>query len=140
MYDLWDSDESDNEYEQNEIMPPDIDEEFKNDIVNLKHIIYENTILTPELGTTDAQSLKSLQDYLNNINYIYILSLNAQKGEINDNDLNKFPENVREPLRKILYWLANYFKKNRLPDMIPYEDYIRKSFKEYQFVQDNSFE
>jgi hypothetical protein len=140
MGDFWESDESDNEYVQNEIMPPDIDEEFKNDIVNLKHIIYENNVLTPELGTSDAQSLQLLQAYLNNINYVYILSLNAQKGQINDNELNKFPENVREPLRKILNWMANYFKKNRLADIIPYEDYIRKSFKEYQFVQDNSFE
>ncbi len=144
MEDLWRRDESDDEYEdeyeQNEVSPPDIDEDFKKYVLSVKHNLYENSVLKPELGTKEAQSLQLLQEYLNNINYIYILSLNAQKGLINQNDLNKFPENVREPLRILLNWLSMYFSKNREPDTIPYKDYIRKNFKEYQFVQDNSFE
>lgn len=145
MEDMWkyeDSDDEyeDNEYQQNEEKPISIDENFKNDVLNIKHIIYENTILSPELGTTAAQSLQTLQDYLTNINQVYILSLNAQKGIVNEKDINKFPVNVREPLKRLLNWLSNYFRKNRIPDTIPYEDYINKSFKEYQFVQVNSFE
>lgn len=145
MEDMWkyeDSDDEyeDNEYQQNEEKPISIDENFKNDVLNIKHIIYENTILSPELGTTAAQSLQTLQDYLTNINQVYILSLNAQKGIVNEKDINKFPVKVREPLKRLLNWLSNYFRKNRIPDTIPYEDYINKSFKEYQFVQVNSFE
>jgi hypothetical protein len=144
MADLWNREESDeeyeDEYEQNEVAPPEIDDEFKNGVLNVKHRLYENIILGPELGTKEAQSLETLQSYLNNINDVYILSLNAQRGNINENELNRFPENVREPLRKLLNWMADYFKKNRAPDTIPYEDYVRKSFKEYQFVQDKSFE
>lgn len=143
MADFWNGDGSEDEYdeyEQNEVPPADVDEEFENTVLDVKHKLYENIILGPKLGTKEAQSLETLQDYLNNINHVYILSLNAQKGQVNENELNRFPENVREPLRKLLNWMADYFKKNRAPDTIPYEDYIRKSFKEYQFVQDKSFE
>jgi hypothetical protein len=140
--DKWQSDESDNEdeYLQNEILPNDIDNEFRNSVLNVKHVLYDNIILKPELGTPLTQSKKLLEDYLKNINYVYILSLNAQKGIINESELNKFPEKARQPIKQVLVWLSNYFKKNSIPDTIPYEDYINKSFKEYQFVQDNSFE
>lgn len=140
----WQSDDSDSdyddEYQVNEVAPQDIDENFKNDVLNIKHMIYDNTVLAPELGTKDAQNNQLLGDYLKHINEVYILCLNAQKGIINDTNLKRFPEKVREPLNKLLMWLANYFKKNRIPDTIPYEDYIKKSFHEYQFVQNNSFE
>lgn len=144
--DKWQPDESDEEYEedeeyqQNEVLPPEVDENFRNNVLNVKHMIYDSTILKPELGTSQAQSNRLLEDYLKNINHVYILSLNAQKGIVNESDLNQFPEKVRGPLKQVLTYLADYFKKNRVPDTIPYEDYIRKSFKEYQFVQDNSFE
>jgi hypothetical protein len=138
--DEYDEEYEDEEYEQNEILPPDIDENFRNNVLNIKHIMYDTIILKPEIGTTEAQSNRLLREYLKNINQVYILSLNAQKGVINKNDLNQFPERVRGPLKQVLTYLADYFKKNRIPDTIPYEDYIRKSFKEYQFVQDNSFE
>lgn len=146
MENLWKREESDDEYEnddeyeQNEISPPEIDDKFKNNILNIKHMLYENSILSPDLGTNSAQSLHSLQEYLKDINQVYILSLNAQNGVINESDISKFPENVRESVRILLNWLVVYFKKNQIHDIIPYEDYIRKSFKEYQFVQDNSFE
>lgn len=142
---MWKRDESDDEYEdeeyqQNEEVPVDIDEKFKNDVLNVKHKLYENIVLSPELGTEKAQNLETLQEYLKNINNVYILCLNAQKGIINDEELNKFPVNVRDSLKRVLNWLNDYFRKNQIPDTIPYDDFINKSFREYQFVQDNSFE
>ncbi len=141
----WEPEESDDEYEeeeylQNEVMPPEVDPEFRNSVLNVKHILYDNIILKPELGTSQAQSNNLLQEYLKNINQVYVLSLNAQKGIVNESELHQFPENSRKAIRQVLVWLSDYFKKNRVPDTIPYEDYINKSFKEYQFVQDNSFE
>ncbi len=148
MEGLWNKDadsdeeyyEGDEEYVSNEVPPPEIDNEFRNNVLDIKHNLYENIVLSPELGTDKAQSLQALQEYLKNINQVYILSLNAQKGQVNEADLSKFPENVRGQIKTLLSWLADYFSKNRVPDTIPYEDYIRKSFREYQFVQDNSFE
>lgn len=140
----WKSDEDyEDDYQedqyQNEVSPPDLDENFKKNVLNVKHNLYDNIVLGPELETPDAQNNNILNDYLKNINKIYVLCLNAQKGIVYNNNLNEFPEKVREPLKQVLDWLSDYFRKNRAPDTIPYEDYIRKSFKEYQFVQNNSF-
>ena len=130
--------EDDDQIIQNEESPMDIDENFKNNIVNLKHEIYENTVLSPELNTNEAQSIDPLEKYLENINNVYILSVNAQNGKINNN-LDKFPKETRELISNLLIWIADYFKKNQVADTIPYESYIQKSFKEYPFVQKNSF-
>ena len=145
MENMWKGDESDEEYDdeeyqQNEEIPMIVNENFKNDILNVKHKLYENIILSPDLGTEKAQNLQTLQEYLKNINNVYILCLNAQKGIINYEEINKFPLNVRESLTSVLNWLKDFFRKNNIPDTIPYDDLINKSFKEYQFVQDNSFE
>jgi hypothetical protein len=143
--DKWQENDSDDEYDdeyvQNEVSPPTINEEFRNNVLNLKHILYDSTILKPEIGTVDAQSNNLLKEYLKNINQVYILSLNAQRGVVNESDLNKFPEKARAPLKQILMYLSEYFKKNSVADTIPYEYFINKSFKEYPFLQvDKSFE
>lgn len=139
----WQPNESDSEYEDdvlNEVPPQDIDQKFRDNVLDIKHIIYDNTVLSKELGTNAAQNNQILRDYLKQINQVYILCVNAQKGAINDKELQQFPENVREQLRLVLVWLSDYFRKNRIPDTIPYENYIKNTFHTYQFVQDNSFE
>jgi len=142
---IWpNNEESDYEYNDedsilNEEPPMDIDENFKNNVVNIKHELYEKTILSPELNTDEAQSINPLEKYLENINNVYILSINAQKGEINTNKLNQFPKETRVLISNLLTWIADFFKKNEVVDTIPYESYIQKSFKVYPFVQKNSF-
>lgn len=140
--DTDDEDDINEEYVQNEVPPEPINEEFVNNIVKLKNNLYDHIVLGPEEGTPEAQSRSVLQNYLNRINDIYILSLNAQKGNVLDNPeyLNKFPASTRDSIKLILHWIANYFKKNQVSDTIPYSDYIYKSFKEYPFVQKDSFE
>ena len=133
-----DDNNDDDEIIQNEEVPIDIDENFKNNVVNLKHELYENTVLSPKLNTDEAQSMDPLEKYLENINNVYILSINAQKGKINNN-LNNFPKDTRELISNLLIWIAKYFKKNEVVDTIPYKRYIEQSFKEYPFVQKNSF-
>ena len=144
MINKWAPNESDDEYDDeyiaNEVPPASINDEFRNNVLNIKHILYDNTVLSPNLGTPSAQDNKLITDYLKNINQVYILCLNAQKGIVNEEDLKRIPEKARGALKNVLNWIADYFRKNRAPDTIPYEDYINKSFKEYQFVQDNSFE
>ena len=90
----WEPEESDDEYEeeeyiQNEVLPPDVDQEFRNNVMNVKHILYDNTILKPELGTSQVQNNRLLEEYLQNINQLYVLSLNAQKGIVNESELNQ---------------------------------------------------
>jgi hypothetical protein len=132
--------DSDDEYIQNEIPPPDIDANFVENTLKVKHSLYDNIVLSPELGTKDAQSPKVLHTYLKNMNQMYILALNAQKGKINEDSLSVFPKGSRESIKFTLKWIADYFSKNRAPDTIPYSDFIRKSFHEYQFVQNDNFD
>jgi hypothetical protein len=112
-------------------------------VLQVKHGLYDNIVLSPELGTVGAQDSNILQDYLNNIHHVYVLSINAQNGikySDNDKEFDAFPENTRDKIRKTLAWITDFFSKNTIPDTIPYSDFIRKSFHEYQFVQNNSFE
>jgi hypothetical protein len=142
----WEEDETDSEYEddeeyiQNEVPPPSLNEEFVNNVLKVKHSLYDNTILSPELGSSEAQSTKVLQDYLNHVNNIYILSINAQNGKISEEDINKFPKESRESIRFVLKWIVDYFSKNQIPDTIPYSDFLHRSFHEYQFVQNDDFD
>jgi hypothetical protein len=144
-YNKWETDNDteyeDEEYITNEVPPPGLNQEFVDNIFKVKHDLYNDTVLAPELGTPQAQNVGLVQNYLNNINYVYILSLSAQKGIVDESQLNKFPVGSRESIKFILHWIKDYFSKNRIPDTIPYEDYVRKSFREYQFIQNNnSFE
>ena len=59
---------------------------------------------------------------------------------ITDKELDAFPSNSRQAIKTTLIWIADYFSKNRIPETIPYVDYIRKSFHDYQFIQNNYFE
>lgn len=135
----WDDSDEENE-EMNEVPPPDIDQQFRENVLSVKHNLYDSTVLKPKLGTPQAQSADVLQDYLTQLNRVYILCIKAQKGKVELNKLNRFPNEVRVPLTMVLNWLSDFFRKNRVPDTIPYADYIRKNFQEFQFVQDNSFE
>jgi hypothetical protein len=71
---------------------------------------------------------------------VYVLALNAKSGRFIESELGSFPEPTKGLIKDTMRWIVDFFGKNRIPDTIPYDDYIKKSFHEYQFVQDNSFE
>lgn len=132
--------EEDEDYVQNEVPPPQVDDEFRNRVLKVKHSLYDNIVLAPELGTKDAQSNKILNDYLGKLNKVYVMALNAKSGRFMVSELSSFPEPTRALIKDTMSWIVDFFSKNKVPDTIPYDDYINKSFHEYQFVQDNSFE
>lgn len=140
--DIWesDSDEGGSDYEINEIPPPDIDNKFRDNVINVKHRLYEKLINEPE------DNEDNLKNYITQLNTFYVLAIGAQS---NDNKLSlqstpqtleQFPPELREQIREILDWISDYFSKNTIPDTIPYTDYIKKSLHDYQFLQHNSFE
>jgi hypothetical protein len=137
-----DSEYNDEEYVQNEVPPPEMDQKFIDNILEVKHKLYENTVLAPELETPGAQSNKVLQDYLNNLNSVYVMAINAQNGITlgNEQRINTFPPETREAITRTLKWIAEYFSKNTVPDTIPYSDFIRNTLHTYPFVQDKSFD
>ncbi len=115
---------------------PEVSDEFREKVLTLKHSLYDNTVLAPELGTTTAQSNKPLDDYVNKINKIYRLSLGAQKGLVaKEATLNEFPAATRDHIQWVLRWIADFFPKNSVVKTIPYEDFLRTSFHVYPFNQ-----
>jgi hypothetical protein len=140
----WESDISEDEYEdeyvQNDVPPPSLDREFVENILSIKHSLYDDIILSPQLGTNSAQDNKLTQKYLNDLNQVYILTINAKNGNVDDRSLEKYSPKTRELIKKTLNWIHQFFNKNKVVDLIPYEDYLYRMFREYQFVQDNSFE
>lgn len=137
-----DSEYEDEDYMQNEVPPPEIDQQFIDNILDIKHKLYKATVLAPELETPKAQSNQVLQEYLNNLNSVYFMAINAQRGNIVENEqrINNLPPETREIITQTLQWIADFFNKNTVVDTIPYSDFIGKSLHTYPFVQDNSFE
>jgi hypothetical protein len=132
----WEFDTDESEYHDDEVRIPDIDGEFRKNVLKVKHSLYDNTVLAPELGTADAQSRKVLDSYLESLNRVYILSLNAQKGiKIKQESLLVFPADIRDLLQGVLRWIHVFFAKNTVAKTIPYEDYLRTTLHDYPFVQ-----
>ncbi len=136
---MWEStsdDGGDSDYELNEIPPPDIDENFRNDVLNVKHKLYEKLINEPE------DSDENLKNYTSKLGALYVMAINAQSNSQlpTPESLEQFPPELREQITNVLAWISDYFKKNTIPDTIPYTDYIKKSLHDYQFIQHNSFE
>ena len=135
--------DSDEEEDNADAMPhreetpvPEVNEEFRKEVMSLKHSLYDNTVLAPELGTANAQSNKPLDDYVKKINKIYRLSLGAQRGLVaKEKTLDEFPVATRDNIRWVLRWIADFFPKNNVVKTIPYEDFLRNSFHVYPFNQ-----
>jgi len=144
---IWSNDESDDDYNDEEIIlneesSTDINPEFRKNVLRLKRKLYYKTVLKGKLGTKEAQNIGVLDKYLDNLNKVHILCLNAQNPQNPQNNniiLKKFPKKTRKLISSLLFWIADYFKKNELIDTIPYKVYIDNSFKKYPFVQKNSF-
>jgi hypothetical protein len=141
---------SDSEYEdegyedeeyQNEVPPPAMSQEFIAHILDVKHKLYDAIVLSPKLETPEAQNPAVLQEYLNKLNTVYVMAINAQNGQNDriDKKILEFPPESQESIRSAMKWIRDYFRSNMPPDTIPYSDFIRKSLNEYQFDQRESF-
>jgi hypothetical protein len=138
--DRWsDDDDSDDEYQKNEEPPKGIDTEFSKHVLNVKHKLYDETVLSPDMANDNAQKHELVDEYLKHINKVYVLAVVSQNGKKNARNLDEFPNGAKEAIQHTMDWLEMYFSKNRIPDTIPYVHYIRNQFHVYPFVQDNSF-
>lgn len=136
--DRW-SDDDDEEYQQNEEPPKGVDAEFAKHVLNVKHKIYDETVLSPNMDDNNSQKNELVDEYLKHINKVYILAVIAQNGKKNARNLDEFPKGAQEAIQQTMDWLEMYFSKNRIPDTTPYVHYIRNQFHVYPFIQDNSF-
>ncbi len=133
-------DDYDENYLQNETPPPALSEDFIKSILDIKNKLYNNIVLSPNLGTPNAQDTRILQTYLDRVNDVYILSINAQNGKLQNMNLDKFPENVRELIQKTLESISAIFSKNTVADTIPYRHFIDMNLHYYPFKQNYTHE
>jgi hypothetical protein len=136
--DRWSDDENE-EYQQNDEPPKGVDDEFAKHVLNVKHTLYDETVLSPHVTDENAQKDELVDEYLRHINKVYVLAVVSQNGKKNARNLDEFPKGAKDTIQKTLDWLEMYFSKNRNPDTIPYVHYIRNQLHVYPFVQDNSF-
>jgi len=114
----------------------EVSDEFRKKVTDMKHILYDNTVLAPKMGTTDAQNNGLLDNYVGQINKIYRLTLGAQKGLVaKESTLTEFPPAVRDDIQWVLRWIADFFPKNGVAKTIPYEDFLHTRLHVYPFVQ-----
>ena len=137
--DRWSDDEDDEEYQQNEQPPKGVDRDLSNHVLTLKHKLYDETVLSPNIDEESAQNDERLDDYLKHVNKVYVLAVVSQNGKKNARNLDEFPKGAQESIQKTLDWLETFFSTNRTPDTIPSVHYIRNQLHVYPFVQDNSF-
>jgi hypothetical protein len=118
---------------QNDEYPKDMDSEFLEMVSKIKWKLYEMIILSPELGTELAQNTNLIDIYKNEINNLHILTINAQKGLIIEKQIKNLPNKVQDDVKNLLFWILNFYKKNRHYETIPYSDYLRRSLHVYVF-------
>jgi hypothetical protein len=136
MSTAWDDDtDSEEEYNDNEIPPEGVSEDFKKKVRLAKRSLYQNIVLAPRLGTKNAQDNQILNQYLNKLNSMYVLAINAQSGRFVEGELSSFPAPTQAYIKDMVHAIIKSFKENNVPDVIPYRDYIRKMLHEYQFLQ-----
>jgi hypothetical protein len=135
--------DTESESELNEESPVGIDENFKKNIVELKRIIYNAIIVSPELGTSEAQNSNLIIKYISCMNDINNLFLEVQQEQQQEhagqqqhqkatiNNLEQFPKESHELLRSLLIWIADYYKKSEVYDIPPYQHYIYTKLKVY---------
>jgi hypothetical protein len=137
--DQWTESDDEEKYLPNEHAPKGVDEDCINTILHTKHRVYEDIVLSPDADTEEAQDDSLLEKYINCIHNIYVLAIISQNGKKNSHRLDDFPKGVRSDIETLLNSIEAIFSKNRIPDTIPYIDYIRNHLHVYPFIQDNSF-
>lgn len=140
MSNSWENgDDSEEEYDEeiimNETAPQGVNEEFKKKVRSAKRSLYQNIVLAPQLGTKNAQNNQILNTYLNKLNNMYVMAINAQRGRFVEAELSSFPQPTQELIKDMIQAIIKFFKENNVPDTVPYNHYIKKMLHEYQFLQ-----
>ena len=135
---MWDESDDDIEFNENEL--PELDNNFKNLILNTKRRIYAETIFSGEPETRGSQDIQLTKKYLKKINKVYSILKNAENNNKNISDLSEFNEDTKKNIIELVEWVYTFFRNNSIPDTIPYTDYIKLSLYVYPYVQNNNFD
>ena len=113
---------------------PGLDDAFLQKTRDLKWAIYENTILTPEENTPEAQQNELLRVYQKRLMRAYRLIQIAQGRSIRPQEYDSFPSEIQPFLRSLCEWLTTFSSGKPLSTMIPYTSYLQQSLTVYPFI------
>jgi hypothetical protein len=141
---IWEESESSDEddlIDDTPIQP--IDEDFVNQVSNIKRCIYNVIVLSKDPDTDEGQDDRLRQVYQIKVHRVYALCEKAMNDELTDpknvEELKKIPNEARGMVKDIMIWIAEFCKKNTPRDIIPYSDYLEQKLKIYPFDQRKSF-
>lgn len=150
--DGYDEDEDEDDVRDETIHHKDIDEEFMEQIFDLKHKIYEMTILSHDYKKDKGQDLALLNNYTNMLRILYQLCQACQSCDKKDCEriyqqktneipapLQSYMEASNKKVNSIMNWINTFYKTNAIRDTIPYTRFIYMALIEYPYIQDNSF-
>lgn len=133
----WESDSSDTEEElQNETPLKGVDPEFHNKLITIKQQLYDQIVYSPDEQSNKAQDLGLLQDYLNHLNSIYLMTIDARNGSTHYESIETLPASLQTSIRDILQWIHEYFHNNVKEVTLPYSRMLDQVLHEDPFIQE----
>lgn len=117
-----------------------LDPQFTDQVLMIKHSLYEQSILKPKEDTPEAQRMDLMELYEAYINMFYTLTKQAEKNKkIPLTAISFFPSTAIEPIRSVLGWISAFFLKNSPRETIPYSHYIDVHLHTNPYFQDDLF-
>lgn len=118
----------------------DIDPQFKNKLLDAKHLLYEKTVLKPDENDKKSQDINLLDVYDVYIKMFYVLAQKAENNKpISTKSLSLFPSEVIPYIKDTLQWIAVFFSKNTGRETLPYSHLIEMHLHTNPFFQDDLF-
>ena len=127
--DHWIHDEYDSEEDNTPI--PNLHPIFVDNILNIKHKLYDYAVLRPKLKTKEAQDKRILKIYIRFLQKLHKTCVQAQFGSADQTKASR--RCVRSQGCQV------FFKKNSVADTVPYEFHLKQSLIRFPFIQNNSF-
>jgi len=138
----WEREASDSEAEsedqKNDTPLKGVDPKFRKGLIDIKNALYDSTVYSKKEATPESHDMKLLQDYIGNLNHLYVISIDAQKMVNNVNDdsqLEVFPKELRDTIKGVLVWTSDFFRNNGREDTRPYSRVIEEVLHENPYVQ-----
>jgi hypothetical protein len=117
-----------------------LDPKFKEQVLDTKHVLYEQSILRPQEDTPEAQRIDLMELYETYINMLYTLIKQTQRNKpISSTAISLFPAEAIPPVRALLSWVSSFFSKNTPRETIPYSHYIDVHLHTNPYYQDDLF-
>jgi hypothetical protein len=124
----------------------DINNEFRNNIVNCKKKLYKLHVTDVPIENSNSQSNKPLLDYLKSVSILYKIFkdeniINVSSVNWNNQPWNEVPKQIQQIVIDTIQWYINFLKVNKSDlQTLPYKDYIHESLYVHPFVQNEIFE